>query len=73
MQVEGCVSLGPELWAAACSSLTGASWTGSLSVFSTATTGSFFPTHWVSPSGGLTCISKLGGGAVVLGSMDGTV
>jgi len=73
MQVEGCVNLGGECWAAACSSLTGAHWGGGLSVFSSAGTGPFIGKYqWSSTESGITSISNLGHGLVV-GGMNGAV
>jgi len=76
MQVEGCVSLGSQCWAAVSSSLTGSFWGGGVSVFSSEGTGPLKGKYqWSYDEGGLPCITKIGGKKTLLivGGMNGTV
>jgi len=73
MQVEGVVHIAGEHWAAACSSLTGSSWHGGISIFRKE--GDTFASdyQWLNESGGTTSVACIPKVALVSGSMSGEV
>lgn len=75
MQVESCVHISGSHWGAACSSLTGTSWHGGLSIFRTGDP--FVTTHqWLCEEGGVTSLDVLStddAKTLVTGSFSGQV